>query len=96
MIPRTRTEVEVDVVKIVLEYAPNRPEDERRAAGLDFIDDLDYHSLAIVEMALSIEDHFELEPIMAEDVEHIRTAGQLADYVHEQIRLRPMDTEAGG
>jgi acyl carrier protein len=50
------------------------------------IDDLDYHSLALLELAFALEDEFDLPPIEEEDAQNIHTAGDVEDYVVAQLR----------
>ena len=46
----------------------------------DIADDLGADSLDVVEMLMSIEDEFEVE-IPDEEIENIRTIGELAAYI---------------
>lgn len=47
-----------------------------------FIDDLGADSLAIVELVLAFEEHFEID-IPDEDTEKIRTVGDAVSYIQE-------------
>jgi acyl carrier protein len=71
---------------LILELAPNPEnvalEDPR------LLDDLEYHSLALLELAFTLEDEFDLEPIDAETAQTIRTSKDVEDYVVEKLRQR--------
>ena len=47
-------------------------------------DDLDADSLDVVDILMSIEDEFEIE-IPDEEIENIRTVGELVDYIKSNI-----------
>ncbi len=47
-----------------------------------FIDDLGADSLAIVELVLAFEEHFEID-IPDEDTEQIRTVGDAVSYIQK-------------
>ncbi|MGF1466207.1 MAG: acyl carrier protein [Sandaracinaceae bacterium] len=49
-----------------------------------FIEDLGADSLAIVELVLAFEEHFEIE-IPDEDTEKIRTVGDAVSYITEHM-----------
>ena len=80
----TSLTTEAEVFRIVLELAPDgagqQVESHSRLA-----EDLAYHSLALVELGFAIERAFGLDPISAEDVEDVRTAGDLADFVTTRL-----------
>ena len=50
-----------------------------------FIDDLGADSLAIVELVLAFEEHFEID-IPDEDTEKIRTVGDAINYITEAAK----------
>lgn len=84
---RTATRSESDVRQLirmlVRELAPS-PE------GLSvenprLIEDLGYHSLALLELAFTIEDEFGLEPIDQESAQRILTSSDVESYVVERI-----------
>jgi acyl carrier protein len=55
-------------------------------ADARLVDDLGYHSLALLELAFTIEDEFSLDPIDAETAAGIVTVGDVEDYVAAQLR----------
>lgn len=55
-------------------------------SDLYFIDDLGYHSLALVELGFALEEEFSLDPITPEDVEHVETVGQLIAFILERLQ----------
>lgn len=50
----------------------------------DIIDDLGADSLDVVDLVMSLEDEFDLE-IPDEDIENIRTVGELAKYLEGRV-----------
>ena len=46
-----------------------------------FLDDLDADSLDVVELAMSIEEAFDLPEISEDDIKSIRTVGDLVNYI---------------
>ena len=55
--------------------------EERITEDTSFLDDLDADSLDVVELAMSIEEVFDLPEISEEDIKGIRTVGDLVDYI---------------
>ena len=51
----------------------------------NFLSDLGADSLDVVELAMSIEDEFELGEISEEDIRSIQTVGDLVAYVERAI-----------
>ncbi|MCY0990210.1 acyl carrier protein [Nannocystis exedens] len=74
----TTTDIEKQVIEIVREQLDVKPED----CTLDkiFTDDLGADSLAIVELVLAFEEHFEIK-IPDEEVENIKTVGDAVNYI---------------
>lgn len=70
------------VHEIVGRLAPSMP--AIVADGDHFIDDLEFHSLALVELGFGIEEAFGLEPISADEVEHVTTVGDLVTFVRRR------------
>jgi len=54
----------------------------------DLINDLGYHSLAIMELAFVLEEEFDLALIDEERTAEIRTAREVADYVLSEVRAQ--------
>ncbi|MBA3780254.1 MAG: hypothetical protein H0X12_00125 [Nocardioides sp.] len=81
----TTEEVRETVLAIIEQLAPER---ERFDAGanLRLIEDLGFHSLALLEMAFAIEDDFDLPPIDEETGRGIQTTDQVLDYVLGQLQ----------
>lgn len=75
------------VTELIFELAPNQAPAER-SPHLRLIEDLEYHSLALLELAFTLEDEFMLDPIDEEVAQHILTAGDVVAHVLEQLRTR--------
>jgi acyl carrier protein len=79
--------VERRVHDLVAEIAPEPP--ALGANGirpeLDFVDDLAYHSVALVELGFALEEEFDLDPITADDVEHVRSVGDLVGFIRSRL-----------
>lgn len=80
----TTDEVRETVLAIIEQLAPER---ERFDATADqhLINDLGFHSLALLEMAFAIEDDFDLPPIDEETGRGIQTVEQVLTYVLGQL-----------
>jgi acyl carrier protein len=82
----TNEEVRSVVRGIIFEIAPNPG---RSPAGeVLLVEDLEYHSLALLELAFALEDEFDLPPIDEESVLTIRSAQDLEDYVVLQVAAK--------
>jgi acyl carrier protein len=57
------------------------------APGDLLLEDLAFHSLALVELAFSLEEEFDLEPITYEQAQHIFTVGDVEEFVVAAILL---------
>jgi acyl carrier protein len=68
------------VREIVLEFAPN-PMSLDLIAEAHLVADLQFHSLALVELVYALEDEFDLGPIGADDVEDVRTCGDIERFI---------------
>ena len=55
--------------------------EERITEETSFLDDLDADSLDVVELAMTIEEAFDLPEISEEDIKAIRTVGDLVEYI---------------
>ncbi|WP_328316158.1 acyl carrier protein [Streptomyces sp. NBC_00388] len=80
-------EVRETVLAIIEQLAPERG---RFDADKDMrlIEDLGFHSLALLEMAFAIEDDFDLPPIDEKTGRSIRTTEQVLAYVLSQVEVR--------
>ncbi|MCP4605035.1 MAG: acyl carrier protein [Proteobacteria bacterium] len=70
-----------DVVCQQLDVAP-----EQIKLETSFIDDLNADSLAVVELALALEEEFEID-IPDKDVEKLRTFGDVLEYLNVKIPI---------
>ncbi len=68
---------------LILELAPNPG--GAHAENPRLIDDLAYHSLALLELAFTLEDEFGLEPIDAETARGIVTVNDVERYVLDRV-----------
>ncbi|GAA1767015.1 acyl carrier protein [Luedemannella helvata] len=84
---RTEDEIRAEVRTIVLELAPEAKETAPDDARL--IEDLAFHSLALLELAFTLEDRFDLDPIEQERAQQISTMRDVANLVIEELRNRP-------
>lgn len=64
---------------VIAELAPNAKLDVHPEAVLE--DDLGYHSLALIELALTLEEMFDLDPITPEEAERVVTARDVVDLI---------------
>ena len=55
--------------------------EDRISEETSFLDDLDADSLDVVELAMSIEEAFDLPEISEDDIKSIRTVGDLVNYI---------------
>jgi acyl carrier protein len=72
------------VRRIAHELAPNQTIRDF-TPELRLVDDLHYHSLALMELAFTLEDEFGLEPINEEQVSKIVTVGHVEDHVVNEV-----------
>jgi acyl carrier protein len=83
-VPRTEEDVRTRVRTIVLELAPN-PENLPGEDGR-LVEDLGYHSLALLELAFTLEDDFELSPIDEQTARAIINIRDVQDHVVNEFR----------
>lgn len=76
---RTETEVRDTVRSIVVEISPTR--DESAGPDTPLVEGLGYNSLAVVELAFTLEDEFDLSPIEEATARAITTLGSVQDHV---------------
>lgn len=76
-----------ELLELVLDMAPERLPDGVDAEVANFVDDLGYHSVALVELGFAVEEHFGLEPITAEEVEDVQTTVDLAHFVAGRLGI---------
>lgn len=83
----TDDEIRAQVLAIVVDLAPN-PDTGRYTETSRLIDDMGYHSLALMEITFALEDEFDLEPIDEDAARKIRTVRHVQDLVVERARRR--------
>jgi acyl carrier protein len=74
------------VREIVMELAPNQEAQATDDATL--VDDLQYTSLSLTELAFTLEDEFDLSPIDEPTARAISTVGDICDHVLREIKAR--------
>lgn len=83
---RSEDEVRQLLRNLVFELAPG--EVDTTIADPRLVEDLGYHSLALLEMAFTIEDEFDLEPIDEETAQGIHTVRDVEEFVVGKLRER--------
>ncbi len=73
----------LEKVKVILAEQFDVDEDSL-TNDTDLQDDLGADSLDVVDLLMSIEDEFEIE-IPDEEIEHIRTVGELVNYIESNM-----------
>lgn len=74
------------IKQLVFELAPTK--EQVTKDNPDLVADLEYHSLAVLELAFSIEDEFDLEPLDEETAKTIPTLYDVQDYVVGRLIAR--------
>jgi acyl carrier protein len=91
---------EADVVRLIHELIVELAPNPTGAAAEDprLVEDLEYHSLALMELAFTLEDEFALEPIDEETALSILTVGDVDRHVLDELRRRDVivSATAGG
>lgn len=82
---RSESDVRQLIRDLVRELAPNPAPPAGDNPRL--IDDLQYNSLTLLELAFTIEDEFSLPPIDRSAAETIHTARDIEDYVIRQLSV---------
>lgn len=78
-------EIREKIRSIIVQVAPN-PDGARTDGETNLVDDLEYHSLALLELGFTLEDEFDLTPIDQAQVQDITTVEQVEDLVLELLR----------
>jgi acyl carrier protein len=73
-----------NIRQLILEIAPGETVTELKAEHR-LVEDLEYHSLALMELAFSMEDEFALDPIAEEDAQKIRTVSDIESHVVTEL-----------
>jgi acyl carrier protein len=85
--PDTEHELRTRVRDLVLRHAPEppaAPPDD----GTHLMDELGYHSLALLELAFALEGEFGLRPLDERAARDMRTVGDVAAHVLRERGLR--------
>jgi acyl carrier protein len=84
---RDEKTVRASVAELIRELAPAQNSDK---VGSDarLVEDLNYHSLALMELAFTIEDEFALDPIDEETVLKIVTVADVETHVVNEMRRK--------
>ncbi len=83
---RSESEVRGTVRSIVVEISPAR--DESADPDTPLVEGLGYNSLAVVELAFTLEDEFDLSPIEEPTARAITTLGAVQEHVVEEMAAR--------
>ncbi|MGH3186192.1 MAG: acyl carrier protein [Streptosporangiaceae bacterium] len=86
----TEEEVLETVRAVILELAPEPVETPDPEILL--VEDMAYHSLALLELAFTLEDEFDLPPIDEEIARGIRTIGDVERHVIKELTERDAKT----
>ncbi|HCT80052.1 MAG TPA: phosphopantetheine-binding protein [Micromonosporaceae bacterium] len=76
-------EVRAKVLTVIADMAPKQ--DVKATTDSVLIQDLGYHSLALMEVAFALEDEFDLDPIDEKTARQITTVGAVQDLVIKKI-----------
>jgi acyl carrier protein len=82
----TERDVRRLVRELVVELAPNPAGAEADDPRL--VEDLAYHSLALLEVAFTLEDEYELDPIDEETAREINTLADIQNHVVGELSRR--------
>ena len=84
---RDEQSVRMLVRELILELAPNQTYKDLTSDSR-LVEDLEFHSLALMEMAFTLEDEFSLDPISEQDALKIISAGDVEQYVVDELRRK--------
>jgi acyl carrier protein len=90
----TEPELRSSVRTIVLELAPSA-EDAPDEGEVHLTDHLAYNSLALLELAFTLEDEYDLMPIDEETARAIVTLQDVQDYIVGELQQRATRASAG-
>jgi acyl carrier protein len=82
---RSEEDVRNVVRAIIVDLAPGASEAQLSSI---LVDDLGYHSLALLELGFTLEDEFDLPPIDQEAAQQITTVAAVEDHVVTALRQR--------
>ncbi len=83
----SESDVRASVSAIVMELAPN-PSEAPAEPTSQLVEDLGYHSLALLELAFTLEDEYDLPPIDETTARQITTIEAISDHVVSSLRGR--------
>jgi acyl carrier protein len=83
---RSENDVRALVRSIIIELSPDR--DERTDDDARLVEDLDFNSLALLELAFTLEDEFDLLPIEETTARQITTLRAVQDHVVVELAGR--------
>lgn len=83
---RLEADLKSSIRSIVVELSPEKPAMVEGSHRL--IEDMGYHSLALLELAFALEDEFELAPIDEQTARGILTVADVEGLVMGQLRER--------
>ncbi|MFI6491076.1 acyl carrier protein [Streptomyces sp. NPDC050564] len=81
----TESAVRETILSLVRQLAPD-PEGFPAEGAAHLVNDLGFHSLALLELAFAIEDDFDLPPIDEDTGRGIATSDDVVAYVVGQLR----------
>jgi len=84
---RSEQDVRTLIRNLILELAPN-PDGMQSDQEVLLVETLEYHSLALIELAFTLEDEFDLDPIDETAARQIRTAQDVEDFVLGKLKER--------
>lgn len=83
---RSEAQIRELVMVIVGELAGNKSVEVVEDRLL--VEELEFHSLALLELAFTLEDEFDLLPITEDDARALTTVGKVIEHVLSQLRER--------
>jgi acyl carrier protein len=83
----TAEEVRETVLGIIKQLSP-APEGFDAAKDMHLVNDLGFHSLALLELAFAVEDDFDLPPLDEATGRGIQTTEQVLEYVIGQLEAQ--------
>jgi acyl carrier protein len=82
----TELEIAEQVQRVVAKLAPNREMQATPEARL--VEDLEYHSLALLELAVQLEELFDLPPLDEATAQGISDVAGISRLVAEKVKER--------
>lgn len=92
---RSAEEVSATIRELILDLAPS-PENAEQSGDARLAEDLGFHSLALLELAFSLEDEFDLPPIDEDTARQITTMSRIEEHVLGILRDQGALTTAPG